>query len=695
MPKNEFIKPNFPEKPEEPEEPEEPIEKISIQKEETIFTNQIKRKKLQFVDVSLKAQTFLTYGSNIALLNNDNDFDQAIFLQSITDLGLDIETPDEKTKHKVKFHFTQRMNLVLGSPETTEIITPEKVKIGQGVTEYSNHSTIKRSILWMREAWMKIYSESQESYVQLGCFPKKIGLGLILGNNYRMGNPLLQNNSEIFVDQYRPGIQFNTQFKNNRYSLSGYFGLQHTKTTSINQQTGIKKNQELQDDLTTRSTKSTITGLQNSFIASIEGTKNIITEKVSLSIKPFVLYQHDPSQTVEFFADSTSKIWTAGASCNFACKKLFGTIDLAAQLGFQQVKAWDRNVSTQEGTKSLIHLFRKELVTSTTWETSDVFPDDQDMSLQYAAGEEFAGNINGIAPGYHNFKNSYSRFRKPYKNSLSGLLFAADLGYKLNENVTFGGIIGAISGGKNPNDSTEKAMLYRLDDSWDTVRKDSEGSYTGFQGINSLYVGNNVRSYYLLRSNRLAQGLTTNPELTSNVCTNLGYIGVGMKYEKELGDKKSWYLQPNAIFMMQTNKTEFGYDPTLHDTYSPATMLPANEKFVAALKELPTPLGVELNASFKFNDSEYLSIYGSFSCFLPGSHYNKVKSLSYKEQGKVIPLKNQLIIEAKNTSGIETAEQNTVTLLNHASFTGYLGISLNFDSLAEFFTAQKRKHKKR
>ena len=37
LPKNEFIKPNFPEKPEEPEEPEEPIEKISIQKEETIF----------------------------------------------------------------------------------------------------------------------------------------------------------------------------------------------------------------------------------------------------------------------------------------------------------------------------------------------------------------------------------------------------------------------------------------------------------------------------------------------------------------------------------------------------------------------------------------------------------------------------------------------------------------------------------
>ena len=671
--------------------------KISHSSPETTEKKQQPNHAIQY---SLDARTFLTGGSNVALLNSNNDFDQALFLQSIINFGLTIKTVDLPEHRKLEFHLTGRTNTVLGSPETTQIVTPDLIRIGHTVTEFEHTHAFDKPLFWVREAWMKIYSQSQNSLIQCGYFPKQIGLGLILGNKYRVGEPLLTNTSEEFVDQYRPGIKVTTKLKDSTSTVTGYVGIDKVHSTSIDQQMGMTKSQELQEMSTNRYIYKGKKPIQNSFIVSLEASTDLVqkteSNRFSLKVSPFILYKHDPNQTIEFFSDATSRLWTTGSSFDFEYKKFFGSIDVAVQAGFQQVKAWDRNTSIEEGTKKLTHLFSRA-DGAAAWETSSVFPTETDISLSYDSGATFKAisPIETVLPAFDNFKNAETRFRKSYRNSLTGILCAADCGYRYSDSITLGAILGIISGDENPNNTTEEAALYRLDSSWNSVRRDKNNSYSGFQGTDSLYSGKNVHSHYLLKSNRLANSITTEPELTPNSCTNLGYLGFGIKYERELRSSgKKWSFHPNIIFMIQTHRVPFGYDPTIFDTYSPATILPNNDLFASALKKMPRTLGMELNTNFEFYDSDHLSLYGSLSVFIPGSYYSGIKSASYNKQGKVIPLKNQLYAEKANLSGIETRAQNTVTLLNNASMTCYLGCSLSFDSIAEFFSRSKKSSRK-
>ncbi len=647
------------------------------------------------IKATFKADTFINGGSNIALLNSNNTFDSALFIQSIIDLGITMKTPEDHKQRNIIFHLTARANSILGSPETTQLITPELVRIGHTVTEFEHAHAVDRSLLWIREAWIKIYSDSQNGFFQCGCFPKKIGQGLILGNRYRIAEIHL----ESLVDQYRPGIQYTTQLKNPQNSITAYLGFEKITSTSVEQQIGMTRSQELQELSQNRYTRKEQPSLQNSFLLSIESSHQLVEKSseqgLTLKVSPFLLYQRDPNQTIEFFADAACSTWTGGACVDFEYKRFFGSIDCAVQAGVQRAKAWDRNTSRQEGTKKLTHLFSRPNA-GTAWEESAVFPTDADVSLSYDSGVEFAATSPEFSslPAFNNFKNSYSRFRKAYQNNLSGILIAADCGYTYSNHITFGAILGIISGDDSPNNSEEESTLYRLDSNWSSVRQDRKKSYGGFHGIDSLYTGKSVHSQYLLKSNRVAGDITAHPELLYNSCSNLAYLGVSMKYQaKTKRSDKKWFVQPNMILLMQTHRVEFGYDPTVFDTYEPATILPSNELFANAHKKMPGILGLEMNSQFEFYDSDHLTLYGSLSFFFPGSHYHGIKNASYNRQGRVIPLKNQLDGEQANLSGIETRAQNTVTLLDHVSMSCYVGCEINFDSIAAFFSGSSKPKK--
>lgn len=667
---------------------------------------------------TLDSKTFLTIGTNVALLNSANDFDQAGFIQNITDAGVTIKTPEE-ARRKFEFHMTGRMNTVLGSPETTQMVTPDIIKIGQTMTEVPHSHAFDKPMFWLREGWMKVYSESGNTFVQCGYFPKQLGLGLVLGNGYKMGTPLLNNNSEMFIDQYRPGAQFQTKFKDGKYQLTGYLGIEQWNSTNVDSQIGMTRSQELQAGQRARYKRKEKKLFQNTFLMSLDASAPMIERSEdndgSLTVNPFLMYRYDPNQTVEFYADATSRLWTAGASLDFTYKKFFGTVDFAAQVGFQSVKAWDRNSSLNDGSMVLTHLFHIERLAAIApdpeidfYTQSSIFPLAQDISLRYEAGEEFTTREAGphFQPNVR-FLNSYSRFRNAYKNNLSGIMLAADCGYEFSDTITFGGIFGLVSGDQNPNDTTEKVLLHRLESSWNDVREDRDHTYFGFQGFNSLYTGRNVHSYYLLRSNRLEHTISTVPELTPNSCTNLGYFGASAKYTGNLESGRSWFVQPSMVFMIQTHKTTFGYDPTLTDTYLIKTVTdptgvatesystrPSDAFFQAANEKLPLALGMEFNTRFEFFDSEDLSLYGSVAVFLPGAHYDGIYDKSYLNQGKIIPLKNQQMAERENQSGIEADDNNIMTLNNHVSMQCYLGVSMNFDSIMQFFNGKKRGRKR-
>ncbi len=61
------------------------------------------------------------------------------------------------------------------------------------------------------------------------------------------------------------------------------------------------------------------------------------------TVEPYIMYNDDPEQRVEFAADSNSKLMTAGLACEYINNAFECGFDTAFNRGHQFVKPWDRN----------------------------------------------------------------------------------------------------------------------------------------------------------------------------------------------------------------------------------------------------------------------------------------------------------------------------------------------------------------
>ena len=681
----------------------------------------------------------LSIASNLSLLNESLDFDKSVILQTIVDMPIDIKKPAQDWG-KVEYNFTGRINTLWGSSELAQT-TSDFVKIGRSITETKHYHEFDRPIFWVKETWLKLYSLSEQVSFQIGLFPKQIGLGLILGDHYKAGNPLLTGTHEKFIDQYRPGFEFTARFgENHDYSINLYYSLYKNNSTSFDKQIEFTQSQELcncGDGPPFLKQTPSRSLFQASHLASLQADIPITINRTiedKLHLQPFVMYNHDRNQTVEFVGDAESHLLTIGSSINFKHKGFEFDFDIAGNLGYQDVKSWDRNVTEQHARMTLTHLFAKSfknVSTNSNQSNSQLiansgefilsptfpYPPSEDISLCYEAGEEFQGqdpslittttgsstsccptsssgstqttNCNPI------FKNSYSRFRKCYRNDFRAFMAAVDMAYTFCENTKIGCIFGYASGDDNPNDSAEKAYLYRLRSDWDQVRQDTDCTYQGFQGIHSLYTGKHVRSVQLLRSHRLSRPINQSPELTANQFSNMVYGGFGLWYEKEY-QRGTLRCNINALAMALAHPVTFGFDPVIQDIYQTFDFKAnstTEQRFKAYNKTLGQYLGTEISAFIEFFGKNDISLYSIFSIFFAGDYYDDIRSLSNNNIGQVIPLKNQFKALAQEKSGFENIERNQITLRNNTAIVVQAGLKYNFDT-TELYNKIRPKRRK-
>src|SRR5690606_34082709 len=202
----------------------------------------------------------------------------------------------------------------------------------------------------------------------------------------------------------------------------------------------------------------------------------------------------DPEQTIEFSADATSKLGTIGWAGEYYGDRFEIGFDCAINLGYQQVKGWDRNeIETVNRQAQLVQ--RNAQVTTEVNGITERVPYVNGSEAQNLINNAFRdesqngqviGEVDSVGyltapPGEKLvLKNSQQRFRNPYKNMYNGWMLVADASYSSkNKNFSVAATVGVASGDDNPNFD----------------RRD--GTYDGFISLQEIYSGKRVRSVFL------------------------------------------------------------------------------------------------------------------------------------------------------------------------------------------------------
>lgn len=671
--------------------------------------------KSTYAQCDITLATTAHSGSNVELLNNSSTYDRYLFGQSIADANLYIHGSEEQFSFPVDAKATIRLNTILGNAGETTKSTPQHIKIGRALTETYHEHSFSKPIFWLREGFVKLQSSWLDSFVQIGFFPKKIGLGLVLGDRYEMDKTLATNPKESQIDQFRPGVLVHADISD-RFGVTAYIGLNTIKSVTFTTQAEMTNGQEISGTQAPyhRTSPHHDNHLQD-YIVSFEFPYKLSSEQDSnCTLTPFMLYHTSNIETIEFLHDASSASCTVGASFSIEQSKFKANFDFGCNIGHQRVKQWDRNESQQHANIVQTHVFAKQYTLiadpsqpiditaeqSADWNMSPVFawPEENDISLQYEAGYEYSDNNPDLfSTGYdplvqttpfnmnHNFLNSYSKYRKGYTNELQGWMAAADMSYEFNHEWKIGAVCGYASGDINPNDSYEKPFLYRLDDAWNNVRKDYDKVYAGFKGLQSLYYSKNVPSMFMLVARKLNRPLSTSGMMTTPEFSNLVYGGIGLHFTRTFNDNTIFHINPNLLFFATPCQDEFGYDPSLFELYSAYIITPTDaiyhNRFLNHDKLLSKPLGLEMNVQTHVQIKDNLHCNIQVGAFLPGGYYDDIKRFSDKQLGKHIPLKHQYELYRVDRAGAENLDIFSVRLLNNVCWYANIGLTFEFDSL--------------
>lgn len=684
--------------------------------EKKIFSEKV------YASVDMHLANTAHVGNNAELLNDTSTYDRYLFAQTIADSNLFIHTEKQDFGVDVDAKATIRLNTVLGNASETTKSTPQHIKIGRALTESYHEHAFNKPIFWLREGSLTIHSSWLDSFLQMGLFSKKIGLGLVLGDRYEMDKIIATNPKESQIDQFRPGILTHAQISK-RLGVDAYIGLNTIKSVTFNSQAEMTNGQEISGNQAPyhRTSPHHAPHLQD-YIVSLEFPYDLsLSENKTFRLTPFVLYHNSNLESIEFYHDASSATCTVGATLAIEQNKFQANFDVGFNFGHQKVKQWDRNESQQHASIIQTHVFAKNYTLiadpsqdisitaqqSAYWNPSSVFgwPEEHDISLYFDNGVEYSdNNPNLIASGYsqvvqnepfdmnHHFKNSFTKYRKAYTNELNGWMVAADMSYQFNHEWKLGAICGYASGDSNPNDGYEKPFLYRLDETWDNVRKDYNKTYKGFKGTQSLYYSKNVPSMFMLVARKLNQPLSSTGMLTTPEFSNMTYGGIGLHFTRTFSNNTKLYLNPNFLFFATPHQEEFGYDPSLFELYSCYIINPTSDpsvtpnpiyqnRFANHNKLLSKALGFECNMQAQIHIKDNLLCHAQIGVFVPGGYYDDIKKYSDKQLGKHIPLKNQYELYRLDRAGAENLDIFNVRLSNNVCWYANLGITFEFDSL--------------
>lgn len=616
---------------------------------------------------TFKPETF--YGKNVSLLNNDNDTDKIWFVRHTLDLTFDVLYGKHTYGDAVaEFLFQMRNKAVWGNPESIASTTETEIKVLEAVGRPHKHG-IPRHIMWIREGWLRFDLSEATSLpfgkrhtFTIGAFSFELGRGIALGDAYAIGPEALGFYTDSAVDQYAFGAKFSGDILVNCLTYDLYTAILQNKSSSLGDTAAKVLGQEF-DRLTNPQRGF---GKINFVVAGkLDWTVFDNNPLGKLTVEPYAMFNHEPEQQVEFFADASAKLGTIGIASEFCGDKVEFGFDYAINLGQQRVKGWDRNEIIEQNREGQVTLINSQVIGEFVDDNGNVRNDPQGNPIrekipyidkddaQIIINETFRdesqndreiGRVSkvGFLPSLVGIpvepddtvvlKNDNNRFRNPFTNKFEGWMFVADVAYwAYKKDLQLVATVGVASGDDNPNLETK------------------DGTFSGFIGLQELYSGKRVRSAFLLGSagklNRPLSIPTDNKApsrfaLKVSGFTNLVFTGAGLIYEPK-DWKKSFKVHPNVIAYWQ-------------------------EKPIGKAR---TFLGVESDIFLYYWMLKNMKFFFVGSIFFPGSHYKD-------RSGVVLTTAQDDELDREDRTGFE--EDQIPGLGNDIAYTFNIGLEYKF-----------------
>lgn len=598
----------------------------------------------------VKAEQF--YAQNYSLLNdNAYHIDRIWYARTITDLSV-----NSFTDH-VEFNMTVRNKYCPGIPGSVGKTNNADVKLADIVFGPHSH-TLPLQLFWMREGWMSfdITAISGLDFVgqhsfKIGAFPFELGRGIALGSAYAVGPEVLGFYTDSAIDQYAYGALFSGDIVSGVLTYDLYASILQNKSGTLGD-TGLK----IYGQEVGRIGRAERGFGKINFIIAGRGIWTVLDTPNfgKLSLEPYAVYNSDPEQKVEFFADASSKLGTVGCAGEYKGNRFEMGFDSAINLGYQRVRGWDRNTVTVENRDGSLVTINSHVTEANSLGGSSnkaLFVSQAQTIINDAAqGESHNAQVIGSYQDPLNvlntktLTNAVNRFRDAYTNTYNGWMFVIDgLVYLSQKDLSLATEVGVSSGDNNPNIDTQ------------------DRCYSGFIGLQELYSGKRVRSAFVLGGagklpRPLSQPLSKQaPTPFSNVVSglnNLVFGGVSLKWKPQRKHHQCT-VHPNIIAYFQHFQTK------------------AFDAFTG--KELncdASPhLGVEANMFFDYIPFDSVKIYGVASLFVPGQHYTDIK-------GKPLNKDQQKALDILDRTGFD--KDKIPGLGDNTAFTFNIGIQYNF-----------------
>lgn len=541
------------------------------------------------------------YGANVGLLSG-SCLDRVLFWQGTWDF-----TIESAIEGVLKSRGVGRIKTRWGNPDTIVRTTETTTKIVDADQRPHRHF-IGKQLPWIREAWIEanlnkvlnIDSECKQIF-RAGAFSFKLGRGISLGDAYAVNPGVLGFYSNDAIDQYAFGFLMHGDVKPKAITYDAYFSVLENKSDSLR-------------EIIAPIYKNEVGGFSGPYRGF--GNVNFVLagrmqffplcncDWANLMIEPYIFYNYNPEQRVEFPGDASAKLATPGVMVDYVGDRFNWNFEVAFNIGHQSVKGWDRNYITSANRDGYVVLEYTDIKSSDAADAKNalVTPDNKKIVNSSPQGVEFNGQ-EIYDSGLYNTK---TRFRPSYINKLRGFMFVGDVAFWcIPDELRWAGAVAFATGDENPN----KDLKNPGDSSVD-------GIYSGFIPFQEIYPGKYIDSVFILGPNLVPRPLSMpsdnvpmNQRYSFGVSgfTNLVYFGQGLQITPKVAPGLK--LRPNIVSYWQQAATK-KYDITIRQ---------------GTTEYARKYLGTEMNIFVDWNIVKALKAFFVGGIFWPGDHYRDVK----------------------------------------------------------------------
>ncbi len=557
------------------------------------------------------------YGKNLRLLNDLNPTDRVIFFRHTIDLNTEYRYGKPTADYDLAYvKMTIRNRGIWGDPESIATTTLSPIKEVDAVFGEHRHA-LPRHVLWIRELWVQLSLNDilcipfcNQHTLAFGAFPFELGRGIALGAAYAVDPSDLGFWAEPGIDQYAFAGKLSGDIVKDElvYDLYGAM-LNDLSDTFDNTNQKIRGQQ-----FGFREDQARGFGIINYVVAArVIWTPKFSHAKTKARIEPYILYNHNPEQKVEFIGDAKSDLCTLGVAGEFELGNFEAGFDTAYNFGKQTVYGWDRNLIKLENKAGTVVVVNSQVRQAPPGEVPNArtsplalkIPGNQNiinMSAQ-AAGQN--GQIIGTN-AHGTLINGVHRFTEPSLNKYRGMMIVYDMGYFVcKPELKFCAGFGYASGDANPN----RDLQFHGD-------SDINQTYEGFIALQEAYGGTRVKSAYLMSG----QGKIPRPlsfptqqvydpyAVVVNRFTNLVFSGASANWRPSWSCRK-WSFNPNVIAFWTDFSSRFFDEET---------------KKLSRTQFARNYLGLEVNAFLEAELLQDLKFFTIAAIFFPGSHYRDI-----------------------------------------------------------------------